>query len=83
MTYKAERAGYHPSIILAGRRLNDSMAGQVVSRLIKAMIKRNIEINGAKVLVMGLAFKEDCRDLRNTKVTDIINELHEYGVVAE
>jgi UDP-N-acetyl-D-galactosamine dehydrogenase len=79
LTHKAEAIGYHPQIILAGRRLNDSMGGYVVAQLVKAMTKKRIHIDGAKVLVMGLAFKENCPDLRNTRVIDIINELKEYN----
>jgi UDP-N-acetyl-D-galactosamine dehydrogenase len=79
LTHKAEAIGYHPQIILAGRRLNDSMGGYVVSQLVKAMTKKRIHVDGAKVLVMGLVFKENCPDLRNTRVIDIINELKEYN----
>jgi len=78
LTYKAEAIGYHPEIILAGRRLNDGMGAYVVSQLIKAMIKKSIQIEGARVLVMGLTFKENCPDLRNTRVVDIVNELQDY-----
>lgn len=79
LTHKAEAIGYHPQIILAGRRLNDSMGGYVVAQLVKAMTKKRIHVDGAKVLVMGLAFKENCPDLRNTRVIDIVNELKEYN----
>ncbi len=79
LTHKAEAIGYHPQIILAGRRMNDGMGEYVVSQLVKVMTKRRIQVDGARVLVMGLAFKENCPDLRNTRVTDIINELGEYG----
>lgn len=79
LTHKAEAIGYHPQIILAGRRLNDSMGSYVVAQLIKAMTKKRIHVNGARVLVMGLAFKENCPDLRNTRVIDTINELKEYN----
>ncbi len=79
LTHKAESIGYHPQIILAGRRLNDSMGGYVVAQLVKAMTKKRIHVDGAKVLVMGLAFKENCPDLRNTRVIDIVNELQEYN----
>ena len=78
LTHKAKTLGYHPEIILAGRRLNDNMGVYVVSQLIKAMTKKRIQINGARVLVMGLAFKENCPDLRNTRVVDIVKELKEY-----
>ena len=80
LTHKAQEAGYNPEIILAGRRINDHMGAYVVSRLIKEMIKKGISVSNAKVLVLGLTFKENCPDLRNTKVIDIISELKEYGV---
>jgi len=75
LTYKAETIGYSPEIILAGRRLNDSMASYVVTQLMEHMKKRSIQIQGAKILVMGLTFKENCPDLRNTRIVDIITEL--------
>lgn len=80
LTHKAQSVGYQPEIILAGRRLNDGMGAYVVSQLVKKMLKKRIQVEGANVLVMGLAFKENCPDLRNTKVVDIINELKEYNV---
>lgn len=80
LTHKAESIGYHPQIILAGRRLNDSMGAYVVSQLIKGMLKRRIHVDGARVLVMGLTFKENCPDLRNTKIVDIVHELAEYNI---
>ena len=80
LTHKAQSIGYHPEIILAGRRLNDSMGGYVVSQLVKAMTKRRIQVQGSKVLVMGLTFKENCPDLRNTRVVDIVRELGEYNI---
>ena len=83
LTHKAQAIGYHPEVILAGRRINDSMGRYVVGELVKAMIKRSIQVNGAKVLVMGLTFKENCPDLRNTKVIDIIKELKEYNIQAD
>ena len=79
LTHKAQAIGYHPEIILAGRRLNDSMGAYVVAQLVKAMTKRRIQVEGAKVLVMGLTFKENCPDLRNTRVVDIVAELKEYN----
>lgn len=79
LTYKAQAIGYHPEIILAGRRLNDSMGNYVVAQLVKAMTKRRIQVDGAKVLVMGLTFKENCPDLRNTRVVDIVSELTDYN----
>ncbi|MDH0097159.1 Vi polysaccharide biosynthesis UDP-N-acetylglucosamine C-6 dehydrogenase TviB [Pseudomonas sp. GD04158] len=80
LTHKAQSIGYHPEIILAGRRLNDGMGAYVVSQLVKAMLKRRIHVDGARVLVMGLTFKENCPDLRNTKVVDIVRELAEYNI---
>ncbi|MGF1528332.1 MAG: nucleotide sugar dehydrogenase [Candidatus Competibacterales bacterium] len=78
LTYKAQAIGYHPEIILAGRRINDQMGVFVASRVVKLMIQRRIPVVDAKVLVMGLAFKENCPDLRNTKVVDIIAEFDSY-----
>ena len=75
LTYKAESIGYSPEIILAGRRLNDSMASYVVAQLMEQMKKRGIQIQGARILLMGLTFKENCPDLRNTRIVDIITEL--------
>ncbi len=83
LTHKAQAIGYHPEIILAGRRLNDSMGQYVVSQLVKAMVKRRIHVHGARVLVMGLAFKENCPDLRNTRIVDIVRELREHDVVVD
>ena len=80
LTHKAQAIGYHPEIILAGRRLNDSMGGYVVSQLVKCMTKKRIHVQGARVLLMGLAFKENCPDLRNTRIVDIVRELGEYNV---
>lgn len=83
LTHKAQSIGYHPEIILAGRRLNDNMGAYVVSQLVKAMTKRRIHVDGARVLVLGLTFKENCPDLRNTRVVDILKELQEYNVKAD
>lgn len=83
LTHKAQSIGYHPEIILAGRRLNDSMGAYVVTQLVKAMTKRRIHVQGARVLVMGLAFKENCPDLRNTRIVDIVHELAEYDIKAD
>ncbi|AGZ34120.1 MAG: Vi polysaccharide biosynthesis UDP-N-acetylglucosamine C-6 dehydrogenase TviB [Pseudomonas sp.] len=80
LTHKAQSIGYHPEIILAGRRLNDGMGAYVVSQLVKAMVKKRIHVDGARVLIMGLTFKENCPDLRNTKVVDIIKELQDYNI---
>jgi UDP-N-acetyl-D-galactosamine dehydrogenase len=78
LTHKAQALGYHPEIILAGRRLNDGMGTYIVSQLVKQMACKHIQIDGAKVLVMGLTFKENCPDIRNTRVVDIISELKQY-----
>ncbi len=83
LTHKAQAIGYHPEIILAGRRLNDSMGAYVVAQLVKAMTKRRIQVDGARVLVMGFAFKENCPDLRNTRVVDIVAELKDYNCAAD
>ncbi|MDP2562102.1 Vi polysaccharide biosynthesis UDP-N-acetylglucosamine C-6 dehydrogenase TviB [Psychrobium sp. 1_MG-2023] len=80
LTHKAQSVGYHPEMILAGRRLNDGMGQYVVSQLVKKMLKQRIHVEGANVLVMGLTFKENCPDLRNTKVVDIVSELKEYNI---
>ncbi len=80
LTHKAQSVGYHPEMILAGRRLNDGMGQYVVSQLVKKMLSKRIHVDGAKVLVMGLTFKENCPDLRNTKVVDIVSELKEYKI---
>lgn len=79
LTHKAQALGYHPEIILAGRRLNDSMGSYVVAQFVKAMTKKRIQVDGARILVMGLTFKENCPDLRNTRVVDIVAELKEYN----
>jgi UDP-N-acetyl-D-galactosamine dehydrogenase len=79
LTHKAEEVGYQPEIILAGRRLNDSMAEHVAMRVVKLMIRRNIQPSGARVLVLGLTFKENCPDVRNTKVADVVRELQSFG----
>lgn len=83
LTHKAQSIGYHPEIILAGRRLNDAMGSYVVSQLVKAMTRKSINVKGARVLVMGLTFKENCPDLRNTRVVDIVNELKEYDMTVD
>ncbi|WP_282005385.1 Vi polysaccharide biosynthesis UDP-N-acetylglucosamine C-6 dehydrogenase TviB [Propioniciclava sinopodophylli] len=80
LTHKAQQVGYHPEIILAGRRLNDSMGAYVASQLVKRMTKEGIPVKGARALIMGLTFKENTPDLRNTRVVDIIAELEEYGI---
>lgn len=80
LTHKAEEIGYHPQVILAGRRINDGMGAYVAGQMVKAMLQRRIHVNGARVLVLGLTFKENCPDLRNTRVVDVVEELREYGV---
>lgn len=83
LTHKAQEVGYHPAMILAGRRLNDEMGKYVADRVIKLMLQRKIEVSGARILIMGLSFKENCPDLRNTKVIDIIEEFRDYGLEVE
>jgi UDP-N-acetyl-D-galactosamine dehydrogenase len=80
LTHKAEAVGYHPQVILAGRRINDGMGAYVAGQLVRAMIKRGIPVRDAKVLVLGLTFKENCPDLRNTRVVDVVAELADYGM---
>ena len=80
LTHKAEAVGYHPQVILAGRRINDGMGAYVAGQLVKALLKRKTQVNGARVLVLGLTFKENCPDLRNTRVVDVVHELQDYGV---
>jgi UDP-N-acetyl-D-galactosamine dehydrogenase len=83
LTHKAQSIGYHPEIILAGRRLNDGMGAYAVGQLVKAMTKRRLHVDGARVLIMGLAFKENCPDIRNTRVVDIVAELQDYNCVVD
>ena len=80
LAQKAQEAGYHPEIILAGRRLNDSMGEYVASQVVKLMIKRGITVNKAKLLMLGITFKENCPDVRNTKIVDVIAALTDYGI---
>lgn len=80
LTHKAEQLGYHPEILLAGRRLNDGMGAYAAGEMVKAMLKRGLPVAGARVLVMGLTFKENCPDLRNTRVIDVVRGLEEYGL---
>ena len=80
LTYKAQSIGYNPEIILSGRRINDGMGEYVVSRLVKLMLRNRIQVQESNVLIMGLTFKENCPDIRNTRVVDIIGELKTYGV---
>jgi len=83
LTHKAESLGYHPEIILAGRRLNDNMGAYVANRMVKLMIQKGQRIQGADVLVLGITFKENCPDIRNSRVIDVIRELKEFGCVVE
>lgn len=80
LAQKAQEVGYHPEIILAGRRLNDSMGQYVASEVVKMMIKQGIQVKGAKALMLGITFKENCPDIRNTKAIDIYHELVDYGI---
>ncbi|WP_412477146.1 nucleotide sugar dehydrogenase [Flavobacterium sp. TBRC 19031] len=80
LAQKAQEKGYHPEIILAGRRLNDSMGEYVASQVVKLMIKKGITINKAKLLMMGITFKENCPDVRNTKIVDVVHALEDYGI---
>jgi UDP-N-acetyl-D-glucosamine/UDP-N-acetyl-D-galactosamine dehydrogenase len=80
LAQKAQEAGYHPEIILAGRRLNDSMGEYVASQVVKLMIKRDITINNSNLLMLGITFKENCPDVRNTKIIDVIKSLTDYGI---
>ncbi|MDX1525614.1 MAG: Vi polysaccharide biosynthesis UDP-N-acetylglucosamine C-6 dehydrogenase TviB [Pseudidiomarina maritima] len=83
LTHKAESIGYHPEMILAGRRINDNMSRYVASEFVKAMLQKGITVKGGKALILGLTFKENCPDIRNTKVVDIIHELNEYGMAVD
>ncbi len=83
LTHKAQEVGYNPEIILAGRRLNDNMGMYVANQVLKLMIQKEHKIAGAKVLVLGITFKENCPDIRNSRVIDVINELQEFGTNVE
>jgi len=83
LTYKAEQIGYNPEIILAGRRLNDNMGLYVANQVVKLMIKKGMHIEENRVLVLGITFKENCPDIRNTKVTDLIQEMKEFGTAVD
>jgi UDP-N-acetyl-D-galactosamine dehydrogenase len=80
LAQKAQEKGYHPEIILAGRRLNDSMGEYVASQVVKLMIKKGVVINGANLLMLGITFKENCPDVRNTKIVDVVHALEDYGI---
>ncbi|MEO6176076.1 MAG: nucleotide sugar dehydrogenase [Flavobacterium circumlabens] len=81
LAQRAQEFGYHPEIILAGRRLNDSMGEYVASQIVKLMIKKGISVNGANLLMLGITFKENCPDVRNTKIVDVVKALKEYGII--
>lgn len=83
LTHKAEQIGYHPEVILAGRKINDSIAQHIANRIVQLMLAKGIEILGAKVLVMGLTFKENCPDFRNTKVNDLVKSLTDYRLLVD
>jgi len=79
LAQKAQELGYHPEIILAGRRMNDSMGKYVASEVVKLMLQHDLKVKGANILVLGITFKENCPDVRNTKVADVVKELQQYG----
>ena len=83
LTHKSQEIGYHPDIILAGRRINDGMGSYIADRVIKSMTRSNIHVVGARVLIMGLSFKENCPDLRNTRVVDVVNSLEGYNAAVD
>lgn len=83
LTHKAEELGHHPQVILAGRRLNDSMGDYVASRFVKTMLRKQIQVSGARILILGLTFKENCPDLRNTRVVDVIGALEDFGLMVD
>ncbi|MCE1167533.1 MAG: nucleotide sugar dehydrogenase [Sphingobacteriia bacterium] len=80
MAQKAQEAGYHPEIILAGRRMNDGMGAWIAARVVKLMIRRDLAVNNSRALVLGITFKENCPDIRNTKVVDVVHELEAFGM---
>lgn len=83
LTYRAQQLGYHPEVILAGRRINDQMGAHVAQTLVKAMLKNGASVQGAKILIMGYTFKENCADTRNTQVADIVTELADFGIATD
>ncbi len=83
LTHKAQEVGYHPEVILAGRRINDSIGSYVADKAVKLMLQRKLSVNNGKVLILGLTFKENCPDVRNTKVVDIVGTLQDYGIVVD
>jgi len=80
LAQRAQELGYHPEIILSGRRLNDSMGSYVAAEVVKLMLQHDIKITGANVLLLGITFKENCPDVRNTKVVDVVKHLEDYGI---
>jgi UDP-N-acetyl-D-galactosamine dehydrogenase len=80
LTYCAQQVGYHPEVILAGRRINDSMGLYIAQRTVKELIHARVRVEGARVIILGLTFKENCPDIRNTRIIDIVQELREYGI---
>src|SRR5690606_4941632 len=80
LAQKAQEYGYHPEIILAGRRLNDSMGEYVAAQVVKCMIKKGIKVNGSELLMLGVTFKENCPDVRNTKIVDVVKALEDYSI---
>lgn len=83
LTYKAQSIGYHPNVILSGRKINDGMGVYVATQLVKALINKKVNIVEAKILIMGITFKENCPDIRNTRVVDIVHELQNYGIAVD
>ena len=83
LAQKAQEYGYHPEIILAGRRLNDTMGNYVASQIVKLMINKDIKVKGSKTLMLGITFKENCPDIRNTKAIDVYKELEQYGTTVD
>jgi UDP-N-acetyl-D-galactosamine dehydrogenase len=83
LAHKAKEVGYHPEIILAGRRLNDSMGPYIANQFIKLLIKNDIKVNNARIIIFGITFKENCPDIRNSRVIDIITELNSYGIIID
>lgn len=83
LTYKADSLGYHPQVILAGRRINDNMGIHIANRVIKLMTQNDLPVNKAKILVLGITFKENCPDIRNSRAIDVIRELQSFGADVE
>ncbi|HRF58190.1 MAG TPA: UDP binding domain-containing protein, partial [Campylobacterales bacterium] len=83
LTFKAESLGYYPEVILSGRRINDNMGAYVAKEIVKLLIKKSFKVDGAKVLVLGITFKENCPDIRNSRVVDVISELKDFGCITD